>query len=159
MTSTSPLMDQHAKSQILACMQQMAEGENPLAQVADAKIQEMYALAYALYNHKEYQEANHLFRLLTLARPRVVKYQKAFGACLQQLKAYDQAIECYQTAQCLNRDHPDPYLDVYIADCYFTMHQAEKGLKALEKALEHAAQRQDHYILSHVEFMRSVWLK
>lgn len=152
-------LNQDRKKQVLMGIHHVLEGQNPFASTPEHKIQEIYALAYALYNNKEYVEASHFFRLLALSRPDAAKYWKAFGACLQMLKEYEQAIECYQTAQNLNDSSPDPYLDVYIADCYFTMHKAEEGLKALETALSHAAQRQDQYILSHVEFMRGVWLK
>lgn len=151
--------NQQMSNQLLTSLHQVIEGQNPFAGTSENKIQEIYALAYTLYGNKEYAEASHLFRLLILARPADVKYWKAFGACLQMLKEYEQAIDCYQTAQNLNRDRPDPYLNVYIADCYFTMQKPEAGLKALETALSLAAQRHDQYILSHVEFMRSVWLK
>lgn len=138
---------------------QVLEGQNPFAQVKEENIHDMYQIGYALYQNQEYLKANHFFKLLVMARPLEAKYWKGFGACLQMQKDYEKAIDCYMSAQTFNEIKQDPYLYVYVADCYFALTQAEKGLMALESARLLAEKMHDQRILNHVTLMQELWSK
>jgi type III secretion system low calcium response chaperone LcrH/SycD len=149
----------HLDRQGIEWMQQVIEGRNPFADVAEEKIQGMHALAFFLYREQQYRDASHFFRLLVASRPSEAKYWKSLGACFQMLKEYEQAINCYISAQILNKNQPDPYLYVHAADCYFVLQQKEAGLKALEAARFIAKEKNDRRILKHVALMRDLWSK
>lgn len=125
--------------------------------VDETKIKEMYALAYALYKKKRYLDATHLFRLLTASKPLEGKFWKGFGACLQMLQEYEEALDCYACANELNTDRPDPYLYVHAADCCFAQKQIEEGLLLLSAAQECAKKTNDERISTHVALMRQQW--
>lgn len=116
-----------------------------------------YAMAYQLYVHKEYEEACHLFRLLLQSNPLNAKYLKGFGACLQQLKIYREALYCYIGAQNLNREKPDLTLFIHAADCYWGLNQVEDSLDTLEKARMEAKKQNNQNVLNHVNLMKRLW--
>lgn len=139
---------------------QVKEGKNPYGQVPEKEIQEIYALAYLLYQNQQYLEASHFFRLLVMARPSEAKFWKSFGACLQMQKDYKEALNCYLCcAQLTPSDHPDPYLYVHTADCYLALKQIKAGFKALEAASSCAQRTHDKRVLHHVNLMRQLWSK
>lgn len=149
----------HTESQFLAWAHQAAEGKNPYGHAPEEKIKEMYALAYFLYGQKHYFDASHLFRLLTVARPSEPKYWKGLGACLQMLKAYEEALNCYASAQMLYRRETDPYLYLHTADCYIAIKEVKSAFKALDAAHTRAEAVKDKRVLQHVKLMREMWSK
>ncbi len=135
----------------------LAERRNPFGHVTEENIQKMYARAFLLYQEKRYQEASPYFRLLVMISPSEAKYWKSFGACLQMLQSYEEALNCYISAHMLNQKKRDPYLYIYAADCYFALQQREEGLKALEAARLIAKEENDQRILRHAALMRGIW--
>jgi type III secretion system low calcium response chaperone LcrH/SycD len=117
----------------------------------------LYTLAYALYQEKNYREALPYFRLLAQKAPFEPKFWKSLGGCLQMLKDYESALNSYTTAQILNQQNIDPYLYVYAADCYFSLNQIKEGLATLDKALEASKKQKEPRIRAHVKLMRELW--
>jgi secretion system chaperone SscA len=146
-----------AESQFLDWARQVAEGKNPYSLAPEEKIKEMYALAYFLYGQLHYLDASHLFRLLAAAQPSEPKYWKGLGACLQMLKDYDSALNCYASAQLLNRSQTDPYLYLHSADCFIALKEVKNAFKALDAAHKRAEKTKDKRVLSHVKLMRELW--
>lgn len=143
---------------LTGCFNQTLEEGNALSHVPEEKIQEIYALAYVLYNKKLYQESSHYFRLLTIFRSGNSKYWKGLGACLQLLRDYEAAINCYLYCQELSEQYrKDPYHLLHIADCYFTQKKAKEGLDVLEAAASLDNATHDASILHHIELMKQVW--
>lgn len=137
----------------------LVKGENSCVQMPKEQLEENYALAYSLYRNHQYREADIFFRLLVAAAPFEQKFWKGLGACLQMKKNYEEALNCYMSAQMFNRETPDPYLYVYSADCYFALKQINEGLKALEAAHVNAEKTKDARILRHIALMRELWSK
>lgn len=136
------------------------EEKGPFAAISKEKKDEIYALAYMLYQNQQYQEASTLFRLLIEAHPSEAKFWKGLGACLQMQKDYDEALNCYScSAYFSSQNQLDPYLYVYAADCHFALKQIDAGLKALEAARSNAKKMNNQRILQHVSFMQQVWSK
>lgn len=123
----------------------------------DLEIDSLYSIAYQLYQRKEYLEALPFFKILAQSSPKNGKFWKALGACLQMLKEYESALNCYTTAQILNRQQEDLLLYIHAADCYFALEQTENGLKTLNKAFYKAEKNKDTVITQHVQFMRELW--
>lgn len=142
----------------LEWMDQVVEGQNPFAHLPENKIQDIYALAFLLYQNQQYQESSNFFRLLVVACPSEKKFWKSLGASLQMQKDYEEAISCYMSCfQLSDQDHLDPYLFVQTADCYFALQQVEAALKALEVAHLYATETRETRVLNHVALMRQLW--
>jgi len=148
-----------AEKQFFEWADQVAQGKNPYSHAPEEKIQEMYALAYFLYGQQHYLDASHLFRQLVAARPSEAKYWKGLGACLQMLKEYGNALNCYASAQMLNGAKSDPYLYLHSADCYIALKEVKNAFKALEAARLRAEKINDQRVLQHVKLMRELWSK
>lgn len=147
----------HFDSQILEWADKLAMGNNPFGDVSDEKVKEIYALAYLLYSDRHFQEASHFFRNLILARPAEPKYWKGLGACLQMLKEYDEAIDCYTSAQILKGKEADPYIYLHTADCYFALKDVQEAFKAIKTAEQLAKKNHNQQILGHVKLMHELW--
>lgn len=154
-TQTVSPADNHA----LAWIHQVAEGKNPFCHAPEEKIQEMYALAYFLYGQAHYFDASHFFRQLAAARPAEPKYWKGLGACLQMLKDYEGALNCYLTAQLLNGAQTDPYIYLHAADCYIALKEIKNAFQALDAAHLRAKKLKNKRVIEHVKLMRDLWSK
>ena len=87
---TSPFVER----QFLDWAFQTADGKNPYGSMSEEKVV-AYALAYFLYGQENYLDASHFFRLLAVVRPSEAKHWKGLAACLQMLKDYEGALNCY----------------------------------------------------------------
>lgn len=147
----------HMQTHLMHWISQVNDKRYVLDLMTEEKAQEIYTLAYFLYQKKEYQDASYFFRLLVVARPSKSKYWKSLGACLQMLRNYEEGLNCYIYAQTLKKKEPDPYLYVYAADCYFALKRIKEGLKSLDAAHLYAEKTHDTPVLKHVAFMREQW--
>jgi len=131
-----------------------------LPQLSKEKSEEIYALAYTLYENLRYEDAGHFFRLLVASNPSEPKFWKGLGATMQMQKDYDEALNCY--CCCLQfsvQKQPDPYLYLQTADCHFALKQVDEGLNTLDVAHLIAKKIGDKRVLQHVALMQQVWKK
>lgn len=136
---------------------QASENVGSFSPVPQKKTEDMYTLAYVLYQNQHYQDASHFFRLLAETSPTDAKIWKGLGACLQMLKDYEGALNCYCCCAQFSKQI-DPYLYVQTADCFFATKQVESGLNALEVAHNVAKKTNNKKILQHVAFMQQIWM-
>ncbi len=116
--------------------------------------EELYGIAYSLYQKKNYFDATIFFRNLLKHSPKETKYWMGLGACSQMLKDYDEALDCYSISEELGLKQ-SPLLYIQAADCFFALNQIDKGLKSLERALQLSGNNKK--ISEHIAFMRKVW--
>lgn len=129
-------------------------------EICKTKKDEIYALAYTLYQNLRYEDASHYFRLLVATHPSEAKFWKGLGACAQMQKDYEEALDCYCCcAHFCHQNQADPYLFVQTADCHFALKEVNEGLKALEAARSIAKKIGDTRVLEHVALMQQVWKK
>lgn len=148
-------MQSHALHQVKDPVLQRVKELAPL--YTDEQTKEIYFKAYYLYREEKYAEATQVFRFLTVSYPLEPKYVKGLAACLQMQKDYTQALKYYLYLEIINKDQPDPYLYIYIADCYFALHEIANGLNILEIARLKGEEQKDEKILNHVALMRELW--
>lgn len=148
-----------AEKHFIDWVSQLGEGKNSCGNITKESVDELYALAFFLYQQKHYLEASHYFRLLAAACPSEAKYWKGLGATQQLLKDYDSALNCYASAQMLNGTQPDPYLYLHSADCYIALKETKNALKALAAAGMCAKKNKDQRVLQHVKLMQKIWSK
>lgn len=131
--------------------------ENPFKQIPDKKVDETYAIAHYYYSKGQYSDALTYFQILVTARPLEPKFWKGLGATLQMKQDFAGALGCYDKAQLLNGEQPDPYLYVHAANCFYSLDQKDNALGALEAAKQWAKKNNDRRILSHTREMKSLW--
>lgn len=131
-----------------------------LPQFNDDVVEGLYAFAYGYYNKARYAEAESLFRVLTAVRLRDIRFWKGFGAVLQMLKKYDQAVEAYSWAAVFDEKFDDPYPHFHAAECLYSLGQIPRGLKALHSA-KTIAQTKGTYagLLSQIALLQEAWRK
>lgn len=153
MTQVTSLFENH----FIEWIAQLGQRNSPDTHVSEEKIEKFYTLAYAHYTKQNYCEAAHVFRLLVASRPTDSKYWKGLGASLQMQQQYEEALNCYLSAQMVTKGEPDPYIYLHAADCYFAIQAIPSGLKALEAAEAIAKKTNDRRMLHHIKFMLSRW--
>jgi type III secretion system low calcium response chaperone LcrH/SycD len=117
-------------------------------------LEALYGIAYELYRNGKYQEAQDVFRFLTLANSFERKYWIGLAACHQMQKHYTDAIECYSIAAI--QDPSDPYAHLHAAECFFHLGNHAKALEALESAKITA---KDTPLMPKLEFLSDIWSK
>jgi type III secretion system low calcium response chaperone LcrH/SycD len=153
------IADETAQSLLSNWMVEVIDGKNPFDSIPENKIQEIYRMAYALYQQKNYLTASYFFRLLCTARPADPNFWKGLGGTLQMQKNYEEALNCYLSSSLLcNQDSPDPALYAYAADCYFAINQTAEGIQALKAAEAAAKKTNNESVLRHVNVMLQQWL-
>lgn len=129
-----------------------------LRQFSDETLEGMYSFAYSYYEHGWYSHAENLFRLLVALRIRNYKYWKGLGATLQMLKKYAEAVEAYSWAALNEKTLSDPYPHFHAAECFLTMGDPLKGLKALYSARAIAKRQGCYYaLLRQIELLQKTW--
>lgn len=93
-----------------------------------------YAIAYDFYDHGKYREAVNYFRFLTTIDHMNKKHWMGLAASFQMMKDYQKAINAYLLAGLIDKD--DPYIPFYVAECYFSQGETQKGLETLDSAEE-----------------------
>lgn len=133
---------------------------NDLSRFDDETIEGIYSFAFSYYENGWYTEAENLFRLLVSLRIRNYHYWKGLGATLQMLKKYEEAVEAYSWAAINDKSISDPYPHFHAAECFHTMGEYTRGLKALYSAKTIAKKQGTYYaLLQRIELLQQTWRK
>lgn len=99
--------------------------------LSDETMEAVYGVAFNLYSHGKYEDAEKIFRFLGFFDHLNKKYFMGLGACRQMLKKYQEAIESYTFASMLDADDPLPPL--HAGECHLAtgnLEAAESGFYA-----------------------------
>lgn len=149
-------MDEHMlpTSELLEQLESV-QATSPLNLSEDA-LTALYTMGYNLYQQGKYTDAKQFFHLLTLIDSLDRRYWMGLAACHQKLKNYLQAIEYYSVVAL--QDIENPYVHFHAAECYFGACQPDKGLEALESAVEVAGMSPAHEsLLAQLKLMQASW--
>lgn len=131
-----------------------------LQKFSDETLEGIYSFAYSFYENGWYLKAENLFRLLAALRIRNSKYWKGLGATLQMLKKYEEAAEAYGWAAINDKTISDPYPHFHAAECFLTIGDTLRGLKALYSAKAIANKQGNYYALvEQIELLQGTWRK
>jgi type III secretion system low calcium response chaperone LcrH/SycD len=105
----------------------------PLAESLSSQEQEeLYALAYTLYNQGNYPHAGQFFKRLVLCNPFAENYWRGLASSQQMQKEYLNAVHAWATLALLVDQDPLPHF--HAAECLFSLEEKEEALRALEAA-------------------------
>ena len=130
----------------------------PLKELTPASHEVVYHYAYTHYKQGQYEEAQNLFRLLSMVDGSKRKFWMGLGLSLQANKKYKEAIAAFESAAIL--DMNDPHAHYQAAECFFALSNKEKGLLALkgaENAIKFHAPKEDGF-KSKLSLLKSAWL-
>ena len=102
-----------------------------LAGVDKKHLEALYALAYQLYQSKNFDDAASIFRALCLYDYNEIKYFMGLGGCEQALGNYKKAADIYSLASVVS-DLVDPEPMYYAAVCLLKAGEKENAVAALE---------------------------
>jgi type III secretion system low calcium response chaperone LcrH/SycD len=126
---SSPISEEKLTQQIAEHM--MAGGT--LGSVYDYTEQDyeaVYALGHNLYSQGRYDDAVKAFGFLVIHNAWERKYLKAFGAALQMVEQYQEAIKYYTMAAVL--DLSDPVPTFHTAECMIPLGMLEEAKQSLD---------------------------
>lgn len=108
----------------------------------DTHMEVLYTLGYNLYKSGKPEDAEKVFKLLTLLDYTEIKYWICLGAVQQAQRKFDLAIKAYQMATVL--DSSDPRSQYHAAECFIALGDKENAASALN-ALELFAPAESPY--------------
>lgn len=118
----------------------LEEGTRPLHELKGIRLEELeavYALAFDYYQTGRYEDAETLFRFLTMFDHLNVKYWMGYAAVEQVLKHYDKAISAYAYV-CVTLDLHNVKAAYYAAECYLAKGDRANARSSLEFVNEFA---------------------
>jgi len=129
------------------------------SRVLSSEIMEgIYAYAHRYYDMKKYKEALPLFMLLCSQELQSDVYWMGLGGCFQQLGEYEKAIEAYSLAAVHQGKEKSPYPHYFAAECYLSLRQIGKALKAMKAAFAVCAKRETFKTLrNRLRYLHRSW--
>lgn len=133
-----------SETNITLSMTELAEAlkqsQTPLHELKGIRIEEMeavYALAHDYYQTGRFEDAETLFRFLTMFDHLNAKFWMGYAAVEQVLKHYDKAIAAYAYV-CVTLDVHNVKAAYYAAECYLAKGDRENAQSSIEFVKEYA---------------------
>jgi type III secretion system low calcium response chaperone LcrH/SycD len=118
-------------------------------------IENLYAVAYSLYNNGKYQDAANCFRILMVASPKDARHLMGLGASQHMLQQFQDAANTYALASFLDKENPYPHL--HAAECYWEIGKTEIAFSALESARQLVKQTKYQDVISRTDVLQTAW--
>ena len=133
----------------------LLEKDEPLSKdFSNEDLHVLYSLAYSLYQVGDYGQAREIFHQLAYLKPLKQKYWMGLGACFQLERTYGEALKAWSMAAILDENDPSPHL--HAAECYFSMHNIEEGIKAIKTA-KNLSENAPEEILEKITGLEACW--
>ena len=123
------------KDKILSMLKHIEENGNlaQLSGMSQEQLDQLYGLAYSLYQAENFDDAKSLFALLGLLDVTDSKYILGSAGCLFAQKKYEQAFDSYQMAFIIdNLNNPEPLYQSAI--CLIKLGRKEDAYNVLDVA-------------------------
>ena len=126
------------EEKIAAALKEIGEGATlrALRGISDEEMEAIYAMGVNFYKAGNYEDAEKVFKFLTMYDHLNSRYWTAMGSLRQVQRKFAEAIEAYKFASFLDLENPKPMY--YAAECMMALGQKTEALAALA-ALEQYA--------------------
>lgn len=104
--------------------------------ISDEEMEAIYAMGVNFYKAGNYEDAEKVFKFLTMYDHMSSRYWTAMGSLRQAQRKFAEAVEAYKFASFLDLENPKPMY--YAAECMVALGQKTEALSALA-ALEQYA--------------------
>ncbi len=105
-----------------------------LCGLTDGSLQIINHCAAYLYEHKDYEKASLVYRILSLLDPTNYGVWMGFAHSEFFKENYESAINLYQCV--LDVNNKDPLCHLYLSSCHHALDQRQKSLESVENALQ-----------------------
>jgi type III secretion system low calcium response chaperone LcrH/SycD len=116
-----------------------------IIQLTDQELADFYKEGWNSYQHHSYEEASHIFLLLTQLNPKVGAFWSALGAAEEKRGELEGAMQAYILASELETQTLAPY--IHGAKCLLLLNKVEEAKKVLHRAIERA--EENHQLKEH----------
>lgn len=150
---------------LMEALPQMIGDVTTLAQskgISSEELEAVYSMGYAYYNSGKMDEAEKVFKFLTVFSHTTAKYWIALGGVRQAKREYADAIQAYALAALFDVELPKPHY--FAAECALAMgdlDNAESGVRTLLELAKAGTPENDKYrakaeaLLSRIEKARA----
>lgn len=107
--------------------------------------EELYGVAFQLYELGNYPHAEQYFKKLVLCNPFTEKYWRGLASCYQMQKEYLAAVHAWTSSALLEDKDPLPHF--HAAECLFSLGEKEEALQALQAAESLLTRNEEHTLL------------
>lgn len=121
--------------------------------ILEKSVEEMYEKAYTFYQDGAYTKAISLFQCLVFQRPVEPIYWEGLASSCFAKKEFKLSLNAWAMVAMLDPKNGKAHL--YAAECYFSLGQADEGLKALEKAKKQLNTQKTY--LYRIELLEKAW--
>ncbi len=123
----------------------LMSGKTTLADMrgfSEEEIEAIYSLAYNIFENGKYEDALKIFQFLCLFSHLDERFWLGAGACYQQLKEFEKAVEAYSMVAMMDVENPIPPLQA--AMCYLSMEDFDKAESGCEAAIHWSGDKDEH---------------
>jgi len=111
-------------------------------QLTPESMEAIYMVAYNLYNGAKYDEAEKVFRLLSMLNHFEKRYWTGLGACREMQKKYDDALKAFGFLVLLDMEDPMPQL--LCAKCFMALGKVDDAMGALVACIHYCGAKPEH---------------
>ena len=112
----------------------------------------LYELGFNLYQAKDYEKGEEVFRRLVIAKPFESKHWRGLASCLQMKKNYENALISWGMWCLVDPENPLPHF--HAAECLFSSNQVNEAAKALDAA---EARDSEKHLAGRISALRTSW--
>ncbi|CAM2005062.1 SycD/LcrH family type III secretion system chaperone [Acanthopleuribacter pedis] len=102
----------------------------------------IYSMAFNLYNHGKYKDAEDVFKFLCFMDHMERKFLMGLAACRQMQKNYEGAVQAYSLAAVY--DIEDPKAHLHAGDCFLALERYAEAESALAAAIHWAGDKPEN---------------
>jgi type III secretion system low calcium response chaperone LcrH/SycD len=114
-------------------MEMLEISENKISPIPLEREQQFYAIAFDLYEKKDYRGAAKLFTQLVLSDPFSEYYWQGLASSKQMARDHLAAVHAWSLVALLKEEDPLPHF--HAAECFLCLREKEDASKALHAAL------------------------
>lgn len=113
--------------------------------LSPAAVENIYGHAYRMYTAGQYNEAQHLFRLLVMLDPGESKFLLGSAACYHLNKEYETAATTYALVSMADPKTPIPHY--HAADCYIKIGLIGSAIHELKTTIEKCGENAPYAVI------------
>lgn len=122
-------------------------------------VAELYETAYRFYQGGQYEDAQHVFRLLTCLDVRNPNHWMGLASALKMQKKYSDAVDAFSAAALLEKNETNPLPHAYAAECLFALGDLARARQALASATMIAKENHSYQMVEQLILLEERWFK
>jgi type III secretion system low calcium response chaperone LcrH/SycD len=135
----------------LEVMEILGISEKKISSIPLEQEEQVYAIAFGLYEKGDYRSAAQLFTQLVLTDPFSEHYWQGLASSKQMTRDYRAAVHAWSLVALLKEKDPQPHF--HAAECFLSLDEKEDASKALDAALEYC---RDEHLREKINLLKTI---